>query len=230
MVQIVWWMLGMGVVLLTGFAGPADAAGVGLPVHEPPVRVRVHEVAADVPWDMDRSLREARTIVDATGLASEWTRCRGGSADLLAATVCRQPTGPLLPVLRLVRAGGPAMPGDLVLGDSLIDQRTRTGVFGTVYLDRVEQLAAATHLPVETLLARAMAHEVGHLLAGSPRHSRGGLMRARWSRWMLLTEPADRWRFSPAEARALRVAVARQATTLLARAGPDAARPAGATN
>lgn len=231
MLQIVWWVLVTGAVMMPGVDARAYAAGVALPRHEPPVRVRVHEVAAAGAWDIDRSLREATGLVGAAGVQSQWTRCtRRGSPSPGPAATCGIPAGPLTPVLRLVRAADPPAPGDLVLGFSLIDASTRTGVFGTVFLDRVEQLAVLWHLPVETLLARAMAHEIGHLLLGSSRHSREGLMQARWSQRMLLAQAPDDWRFSPSDARRLRDAVTRRSAVLEARARPPLVRAPGATN
>jgi hypothetical protein len=43
-------------------------------------------------------------------------------------------------------------------------------------------------------LGRALAHEIGHYLLGTSRHTRGGLMRAHFFPLELL-EPATRWRY-----------------------------------
>lgn len=231
MVQIVWWVLVASAVMMPGLDARVRAAGVALPRHEPPVRVRVHEVAAAGAWDIDRSVRDAMELIGEAGVDSQWTRCSLRVAQAPdAAASCALAAGPLTPILRLARAADAPAPGDLVLGSSLIDAATRTGVFGTVFLDRVERLAARWHLPVEGLLARAMAHEIGHLLLGSSAHSREGLMQARWSRRMLLAAAPDDWRFSPRDARRLRDAVAGRSAALDARAGPPGANAPGATN
>ena len=58
------------------------------------------------------------------------------------------------------------------------------------------------------LLARAVAHEVGHLLIQSNRHASGGLMRATWTvEELQLNRPRD-WSFSDAERQVMRKAVA----------------------
>ena len=49
------------------------------------------------------------------------------------------------------------------------------------------------------VLGRAIAHELGHLLIGTPRHSSRGLMRALWSQEELRGDRAADWRFSADE-------------------------------
>jgi hypothetical protein len=54
------------------------------------------------------------------------------------------------------------------------------------------------------LLARAIAHEIGHLLMGTTQHASNGLMRAVWSQAELRRKAAADWEFSKAEAQAMR--------------------------
>jgi hypothetical protein len=70
----------------------------------------------------------------------------------------------------------------LALGDALVDTHAGRGVLGTLYVDRVQRLAGAARANARTLLGRAIAHELGHLLAATSAHSTYGLMRAVWSR------------------------------------------------
>jgi hypothetical protein len=95
----------------------------------------------------------------------------------------------------------------VALGYSLVDTRLRAGALATVYVDRVAALAAAFRLDVRTLLARAIAHEVGHLLLGTANHAPAGLMRAVWSQHALRHERPGDWIFTPRDAQAMRDAV-----------------------
>ena len=69
----------------------------------------------------------------------------------------------------------------MTLGDSLVDTRLRGGALATIYVNRVATLAGRCDVDVQTLLARAVAHEIGHLLLGTSAHASSGLMRAAWS-------------------------------------------------
>ena len=108
-----------------------------------------------------------------------------------------------------IRAGATAPPHahtvrSLPLGYSLVDPETQSGALATVFLDRVRWLASQSAAHVATLLGRAIAHELGHLLLGTPQHGRFGVMRAIWSSQMLRNSgPAD-WRFSTREAQQMR--------------------------
>jgi hypothetical protein len=105
------------------------------------------------------------------------------------------------------------------LGYSLLDGETRSGSLGTIYLDRVRWLAGASAAEVATLLGRAIVHELGHLLLGTPQHSRVGVMRAIWTRQMVFNSRPTEWRFSVQEAERMRAAAgARAAAGQLARA------------
>lgn len=50
-----------------------------------------------------------------------------------------------------------------------------------VFHDRVMAMATGASASPTVLLARAMTHEIGHLLLGAESHSRTGIMRAFWS-------------------------------------------------
>ena len=56
----------------------------------------------------------------------------------------------------------------------------------------------ASTADVATLLGRAIAHELGHLLLGTPQHGRFGVMRAIWSSQMVRNSRPAEWRFSVA--------------------------------
>jgi len=83
------------------------------------------------------------------------------------------------------------------MGMSVIDTSSGAGVLATVYVDRVGQLARDTATAPPVILARAIAHEVGHLLLGSEHGSQGSCAR---SVVRDVRRDADSaWVFTPAE-------------------------------
>ena len=85
-------------------------------------------------------------------------------------------------VIRLVRTRSAS--GDraaFALGHALIDIGAGAGVFATIYVDRVEQMAEISEIDDEVLLGRVIAHELGHLLLMTNAHTSSGLMRAQWT-------------------------------------------------
>src|SRR5262249_57022513 len=96
------------------------------------------------------------------------------------------------------------------LGYSYVDTNRRSGALATVFADRIA--STAEHLGVETgtLMGRAMAHELIHLILGTTTHTRRGLMRADW---MSPPQQSD-WTLSRAEVERLqRGLMARMSTT-----------------
>jgi len=139
---------------------------------------------------------------DTTGIDVQWTECRTRrSAQSLAP--CDQAVRPREVVLRIV--GTPRTEGDPnVLGFSYVDQAARRGTLSTVYMDRVSDVARRLHVEEGQMLGYAIAHEVAHLLLGTPTHSARGIMRDRWLQGH--NEPAD-WMFSEGEAAVMRAAL-----------------------
>lgn len=68
---------------------------------------------------------------------------------------------------------------------SLIDTTTGMGTMATLCLDRVTRLASGARVDRATVLGRAMAHEVAHLILGRNEHSETGLMCEIWTEQQL---------------------------------------------
>lgn len=83
--------------------------------------------------------------------------------------------------------------GDAVV---LVDAIRKRAVFGTTNFD--------------DLLGLAMAHELGHLLLRSAKHSVTGIMRARWTERVLRDDDRGYLRFNMAEAESMRTEVSRR--------------------
>jgi hypothetical protein len=118
-------------------------------------------------------------------------------------------------MLRL-RADAPAQTDPAVrlrpLGTSILDRGQRTGVLMTLDTSPIRGIAAGASIDFATLLGRAIAHEVGHLLLGSGDHTPIGLMRALWSQDELRGLKPAHWGFSAREEARMRERLARGKT------------------
>jgi hypothetical protein len=201
-------------LIVLAFVESASAAVV-----DPELRVviRTYDASTAV-GHLAASLAAAGAILEDAGIDVTWVSCD--------AVFVRRDENPCLAPLaanelavRFVRLRPHAAERDLVtLGDSLVDTRLRAGSLATIYIDRVSALAGRCRIDVRTLLGRAVAHEIGHLLLGTPAHASSGLMRAAWTQEALRRQrPAD-WVFTPRDAGAMRDAVRVRAARKLAAA------------
>jgi len=67
------------------------------------------------------------------------------------------------------------------MGYSVLAWTASHASLATVYVDRVSSVARKAGVDIRPLFARAIAHEIGHLLLNTDRHSDTGMTRARWS-------------------------------------------------
>ena len=153
----------------------------------------------------------SRILADAA-VDVEWLQC--GRAEP-ASSPCNAPVATDELALRMIDVHTPRQfLGKLPVGYSLVDTGLHRGTLATIYYDRVLWLAAAGHADPLTLAARAIAHEIGHLLRGGNEHSTSGLMRAVWDRDELRRDNQQDWQFTAADARAMRAGfMARPRTT-----------------
>jgi len=61
----------------------------------------------------------------------------------------------------------------------------------------VDWLARRAQYPRASLLGRAIAHEIGHLLLRSNAHTESGLMREVWTAEQVVRNRREDWTFSP---------------------------------
>jgi hypothetical protein len=127
----------------------------------------------------------AGVILNGAGLQAVWRDCSIDCADDLG-------SGDVL--VRIVAAPKAVVAESL--GCAIVDLQREGGTLATVYGDRINVLAARTGVNAGTLLGRAIAHEIGHLLLGTAAHSTAGLMRALWSDRELKRGVAAEWTFS----------------------------------
>jgi hypothetical protein len=195
------------VLMFTSGSAQAEADG---PPAAPTMIVRTYLQNGVSGDDLRTARAYAESAFHLAGVTLVWVDCNGAIYPSVGATAAC--SGPMMPneiILRLRAAydtDGPA----LALGASLVN--TQSGgsppLFSTVFCDRVRSIARAAGVDQRRVLGYAIAHELGHLLLDTPRHPDSGLMRAFWSRVELRRNGGADWQFHPAEAAAIRCAVA----------------------
>jgi hypothetical protein len=177
------------------------------------VVVRIYDAHGAVTGTNREALDRARKTLEAASVDVIWRHCHG------APSPCDAPMAPGELAIRIVRAPVPGhYRGSLPLGDAFIDAHGGDAVLATIYFDRVAWLAKAAGADLRLLLARAIAHELGHLLLANATHGPHGLMRAMWSQNEVRRGHSRDWMFVPRELEAIRARVdARKATGHAAR-------------
>lgn len=149
-------------------------------------RVRVYDGAGLDDVLRDQAIQTASGIMAGAGIGSIWNDCA-------APGDCALGRGSHDAILRLLPAAAPEIPDAIdasaraghqaraPLGYAVVDRTTRRGVIGTIFMDRVLEVANRTGTAPADLLGRVMAHEAAHLLATGDRHDHSGLMRPFWT-------------------------------------------------
>ena len=162
------------------------------------VVVRVYDTSGASAPERHAALDVAASIVSAASVEVVWRSCEGPARtpDSCAAPLA---SGEL--ALRLVRSSHTSDDHrrELPLGDALIDTAAGAGVLATVYVDRVDRVAALSGVDKRALLGRAIAHELGHLLMATSAHGTSGLMRSVWSQSEIRRSLTTDWIFGAKE-------------------------------
>ena len=188
------WQLPLAVVLtaipLTGGAPVARAAVI---LND--VVVRVYDNTG-LPSEIRRtSLTRAAEIFARAEVEIGWVHCPAR---------CGRAPSPEQLILRMTRSPATAVG----VGTSLIDPVQQAGRLATVYVDQVDAMARRSNTDRVSILSRAIAHEIGHLLLGTPEHTRSGLMRGIWTADELRRNQVEDWQFSPLQRTLLRARIA----------------------
>lgn len=179
----------------------ATLAHAAEPAHA--VVIRTYNYAAVSTNELTTARSEAENIFRRARISLQWIECRVPNGD--EGALCTEPllVGRDL-MLRLVDRIPASGNRIVALGESMLDRDQRGGVLMTVDLFPVRAVADGTSTSWPTLLGRAIAHEIGHLLLGSADHPRLGLMRALWSHDELRGLKPAHWGFSRREAAQMR--------------------------
>ena len=176
---------------------PGDESYSTLTPAQTRITVRIYEVDAMGSELKSVALDTAAKTLSAAAITVGWRDCPRAPLDD-APGACQTPAlGEF--VLRIVRSTLHHEDDGLPLGDTFVDKGTRSAVLATVYVDRVNRVAAATDTDPAALLGYAIAHEIGHLLMASTDHSRSGLMRPVWRAAELRARRSADWKFTAAD-------------------------------
>jgi hypothetical protein len=192
------------------FADPAPASAAAAVILDSLV-VRIYDNAGVSTGDRSRAMERAGGILDLAGVDVAWLDCPARRFGKPAAGCKVAPSRREL-VIRLVDAPTSDGATRQALGYSLIDSATGMGVMATVFVDRVSRLANDTRADRATILGRALAHEIGHLILASHAHADSGIMRETWTAQELISRRAEDWLFLPTQGEQLRQARLLQGT------------------
>jgi hypothetical protein len=176
--------------------------------------VRVYDSTGARGPERRAALTIAASIVAPAAVELLWRTCDTAAQPGLPSgprgvDPCHAPFGPRELALRIVRSVAmDSRRPDLPLGNALIDTEVGAGVLATVYIDRVDWVAERTGVPRDTLLGRAIAHELGHLLMATSIHYTRGLMREMWTPSEIRRRQERDWVFGPGEIAAIKARAA----------------------
>jgi hypothetical protein len=169
--------------------------------------VRVYDAVGLPAADAGGAQRAANGIFDGTGIRLRWREC-GEVSDEGRADACADPLGPDEVIARLT--SGVAFGSAAAFGYAVVDAGAQAGSIATIFADRVAAAASRLGINRATLIGRALAHEIGHLLLGTNSHGPSGLMRAWWPDADLRRGFGSGWRFSPRETERIALALAQR--------------------
>jgi hypothetical protein len=182
---------------------------------QPRVVVRLYDTVTEDAGARAAAMHVTGAILEDAGIAVDWRDCsRNGDAH-----PCRTVRGERDLVVRIMPAYVPRPASDAAraslksrdessrpdvqLGFAAVDPERRTAVMATMFHDRIITVARRAGLDYSSVLGRAMAHEIGHLLLMVEGHGTSGLMRAIWTDAELIQGRRDDWTFSARERRLL---------------------------
>jgi hypothetical protein len=163
-----------------------------------PLIVRTYDSAGVAPRVLDNAMQRAGVTLAAVGINPIWRPCHVKG--------CISRPKPHEIEIRLVKATPLSERGSL--GFAAVDLAERAGTLATIYVDRVDALAAQGGADRGDLLGRAIAHEIGHLILGRVDHAPFGLMRATWRVDELRRNLPLDWLFSGSDAAEMRLRLA----------------------
>jgi hypothetical protein len=195
-------MFKVALVATVGILARLASAAPAVPEATALLPVRTYDAYGVAPRDMAAAHATVQVLLKDAGIDIGWRECQARGRSTSSNASCDEAVDTTAVLVRI--ASGASRSNDGALGYSLIDSSQHSGSLVTILADRIEATVARTHVDAGTLLGRVIAHEIGHILIGTTRHSRTGLMRARWlddelqrnlaSDWTLATDDALRLR------------------------------------
>jgi hypothetical protein len=148
----------------------------------PTIHVDIYNYAEFSNATLEEAEGVATRVLLIAGIETSWYQYRKGEADSNAKPdPSRFESGPRIYLLLVPRTMAARWAlGKTCLGRSIIPGDGTKGVRAYVFYHRVEELAATEEASAAQILGHAMAHEIGHLLLNSNKHSDTGIMQALW--------------------------------------------------
>lgn len=197
--------LALGVLFAANWHSPAFSH---LAEQTQPFRLNIHvyNLSPVSPRTVDQAMKAAGRILAGSTVEIVW---QTGPLDASEANITDQHAGwqsherdrrDYLVVTILRKFPDSCLQG--ALGYSLPD--ARFGPHALIFGNRVERVSASGGIDLATFLGHAIAHEIGHVLLGSPEHSAVGIMKARWGIADYQNAAMGCMRFTPSQCRAIR--------------------------
>ena len=173
------------------------------------IAIRVYNFARVSCSTLSRAERKATEFFRRASIETEWVDCPLNAAELSRYPRCEALSGPAVITLKI-------LPRSMAqsycrfsngLGFALLSEKGRFTTDAFIFFQQVTESAEKTGCPVCTLLALAMAHEIGHLLLGTAGHSSDGIMRTNWGLTDVRRVEVAQLKFSNSEARAIQFQV-----------------------
>ncbi len=161
-------------ILFLALAGNAQT----LTAQSSAVQVKVYDYADLKPESLHKVMALTQQILAGAGLSVQLELCRGSLS-----VSCDGQGGLIRNLVVRVVAGGSKTKDSVLrapLGQSMADHQG--GTYASIFMERIQDAAAEAGVPRDTVLAFAIAHEVGHLLLGSDAHTPQGVMKGNWDR------------------------------------------------
>lgn len=221
------WGLGILVAMGLAISMTARALGAENPnkvTEEPTITVRVLNYTKLSDKALTEAEAQASKVFRQVGIEVVWLSCYSSKQGFEMHRNCERAPGPTDIQLRVLYAPE-VLPSSFrhSIGFSFVPEPGEFGYLASVFYDCITGMAARTGVPQAVVLGHAMAHEIGHLLLGTNRHSQSGIMRAQWSRGEMVLAVLGHLRFTRQEAQLLRVAVLNRER---AQHAPERAQPA----
>jgi hypothetical protein len=183
---------------LTALAGWSGA-------ERPELRLRVYDLAGMSTSNLTAALSQTALVFNAAGIDLVWQTgdASAPEAHLLDESPVKEP-GRLLPVVVVRITDGGGFPAE-VLGHSL--PFAQSGAHISIFCDHIRQFQARGNIAVPKLLGYALAHELGHVLMQSGKHTARGLMRFEWGAAEFQCIEQSALKFTKSEALEMRTAL-----------------------
>ena len=171
-----------------------SAAGAFAAVTLEPLCIRIYDITGTASHDRAKAMDGAGNILREASVSVDWRDC---SSAFRMHPACGEAPAPGELVVRMVRSA--STDTSAALGEAFIDRITGKGVLATLFVDRIEAFAAVAKVDLAGVVARVLAHEIGHLLLGSRVHTHAGLMRESFSPEDWKQNHREQWAFSRSE-------------------------------